>query len=233
MYILYKTTNLINGKIYVGIHNGSNRHYLGSGKLLKLAIEKYGRKNFKRETLLTFDRKEEAYKKEADIVNSAFILREDTYNMILGGAGGWSHVDTSGDNNCMKRPEVVEKAVNTCRANQSYSTEARRNAQRRASEAAAIKRKGIKDSADAIAKRRKSLNEFYKDPENRKKISDGRFTNLAEYVIIDPSGRESKIKGIHRWCKEMGFPLSTATTKANKGKINNGKLKGYEIWKIL
>lgn len=44
-YIIYKTTNLINDKIYVGKHNTSvNDGYLGSGKILKQSIKKYGKK---------------------------------------------------------------------------------------------------------------------------------------------------------------------------------------------
>jgi len=49
--IVYITTNLINGKKYIGSHNGNNPYYLGSGARLKYAIKKYGRDNFKRQTL--------------------------------------------------------------------------------------------------------------------------------------------------------------------------------------
>lgn len=52
MAFIYKTTNIINNKIYVGKHKHDNNHkYLGSGNLLKDAIKKYGVKNFKREIL--------------------------------------------------------------------------------------------------------------------------------------------------------------------------------------
>ena len=52
-YTVYKTTNLINSKIYVGLHVTSNLEddYLGSGSQLKSAVKKYGKENFKRETL--------------------------------------------------------------------------------------------------------------------------------------------------------------------------------------
>jgi hypothetical protein len=49
--IIYKTTNLINNKIYIGKSNTNNSDYLGSGKRLKLAIKKYGKENFKKEML--------------------------------------------------------------------------------------------------------------------------------------------------------------------------------------
>lgn len=49
--IIYKTTNLINGKIYIGKYKGKNKYYFGSGKLIKQAIKKYGKENFIRETI--------------------------------------------------------------------------------------------------------------------------------------------------------------------------------------
>lgn len=50
--IIYKTTCLVNGKIYIGqTVRLNNKNYLGSGTLISTAIKKYGRENFKRETL--------------------------------------------------------------------------------------------------------------------------------------------------------------------------------------
>ena len=52
MSIIYKTTNLVNGKIYVGQHfTSADDGYLGSGKVIKQSIKKYGKENFVRETL--------------------------------------------------------------------------------------------------------------------------------------------------------------------------------------
>ena len=50
--IIYLTTNLINGKIYIGLlTNLKKKNYLGSGKILKKAINAYGKENFKREEI--------------------------------------------------------------------------------------------------------------------------------------------------------------------------------------
>ncbi len=90
-YILYKTTNLINGKIYIGVHqtNDIDDGYLGSGFLLKHSIKKHGRENFKKEILEQFETREEMYDRESIIVNEEFIKRIDVYNRRLGGEGGW------------------------------------------------------------------------------------------------------------------------------------------------
>ena len=90
-WILYQTTNLLNSKIYVGVHKVKNtsisRRYLGSGEALKPAIEKHGRENFVRVTLAEFICAEDAYSAEEKIVTEEFIKRKDTYNMKMGGKG--------------------------------------------------------------------------------------------------------------------------------------------------
>ena len=87
-YIIYKTTNAINGKYYIGVTNGNDPFYMGSGRALLSAIKEYGRKNFVRETLEVFDTEEEAYKREAEIVNETFVADRNTYNIGKGGKGG-------------------------------------------------------------------------------------------------------------------------------------------------
>lgn len=88
-FTIYQTTNLINNKIYIGLHatDNINDGYLGSGVFLKKAIKKYGYQNFKKEILFVFDNKSDMITKEKEIVTEDFILRKDTYNMSKGGYG--------------------------------------------------------------------------------------------------------------------------------------------------
>lgn len=46
LVIIYKTTNIVNGKIYVGQNKNNNRYYLGGGTLLQKAIKKYGKDTY-------------------------------------------------------------------------------------------------------------------------------------------------------------------------------------------
>ena len=64
---IYKTTNLINGKIYVGQKKSIKflgNKYLGSGKLLKKAVLKYGLDAFTVELLEVCDTKEQLNRQE-------------------------------------------------------------------------------------------------------------------------------------------------------------------------
>ncbi len=96
-YTIYQITNLINGKIYVGKHQTKDLHdhYMGSGRLLKLAQNEHGIENFKKEILFQFDNEAEMNAKEAELVTEDFCLREDVYNLCPGGKGGWGYINTS------------------------------------------------------------------------------------------------------------------------------------------
>ena len=99
-YLVYKTTNLVNGKIYIGKHETDNLDdgYLGSGNLLRRAIKKYGEENFKREILFECSTREEMNAKEAELVNEEFLKRDDVYNIKLGGNGGFDYINETHQN---------------------------------------------------------------------------------------------------------------------------------------
>jgi len=134
MYI-YKTTNLINGKIYVGQHYGRRKNYLGSGTLLLKSIKKYGRENFSNEILEYcekiehLDDREKFWIKELDSTNP-----EIGYNISIGGTGidakivskiltgrkfsethkeniSKSHADVSGEKNPMYGKKHTEETI--------------------------------------------------------------------------------------------------------------------------
>lgn len=96
-YCVYKITNLINGKIYVGVHktHDINDEYMGSGVYLGRSKEKHGIENFKKDILMVLDTEDEMFEIEELIVDSDFIKRKDTYNMKIGGHGGWDYLNSN------------------------------------------------------------------------------------------------------------------------------------------
>lgn len=88
-YLVYKITNLINNKIYIGAHatEDINDSYMGSGVNIVKSIAKHGVENFKKDILFVFDTSKEMYAKEAELVTESFVMRTDTYNAAIGGKG--------------------------------------------------------------------------------------------------------------------------------------------------
>lgn len=82
---VYKITNNLNGKIYIGQHIPNNKRYFGSGPLIKTAIEKYGKDNFTKEIL-----EECSDKGELNTCERKWIIKLDStnpdkgYNLRLG-----------------------------------------------------------------------------------------------------------------------------------------------------
>jgi len=86
--IIYKITNLINGKIYVGQDAFDKRSYYGSGICIKRAIQKYGIENFKKEILEHCKTKKQLNKKEIYWIKKLNSKAPNGYNIVNGGTGG-------------------------------------------------------------------------------------------------------------------------------------------------
>jgi len=107
-FYLYQLKNVVNGKIYIGVHRTENLNddYMGSGSIIKKAIEKYGVENFERTILQFFSSPEEMYAREKEVVNEDFLKRSDTYNIRRGGLGGFDHINTNDELLAKKRANL-------------------------------------------------------------------------------------------------------------------------------
>lgn len=90
---IYITTNHVNGRQYIGQKkydkSGKWKKYLGSGIVLKRAIEKYGESNFSKEIIEECETKEALDDREKywiDYYNA--VDSDDFYNIASGGDGG-------------------------------------------------------------------------------------------------------------------------------------------------
>lgn len=86
-HFTYQTKCLVNNKTYIGRHSTDdlNDGYIGSGKLLRRAITKYGKDNFSIIPLCFFDSYEEVVEEERYIVDKKWCEDETNYNIVVGG----------------------------------------------------------------------------------------------------------------------------------------------------
>ena len=105
--IIYKITNQINGKLYVGQAAGTLKgrkyHHIrdalvnNSKCAIHNAIRKYGVENFKFKTLFICDSKADMNKKEKETIKTMKSKRPIGYNLTDGGEGafGYKHTEES------------------------------------------------------------------------------------------------------------------------------------------
>ena len=86
--VIYKVTNLVNGKIYIGQDSKNNPEYLGSGAIIKKAIKKYGKENFKKEIIDWSNSKNDLNTKEIFWIKEYNSTNHNIgYNITEGGGG--------------------------------------------------------------------------------------------------------------------------------------------------
>jgi hypothetical protein len=90
-HYIYKTTNIINNKFYIGMHSTDNidDKYIGSGKRLWYSLRKYGKENFKLEILEFYPDRIALKKREEELVNEELLKDPMCMNLKCGGEGGF------------------------------------------------------------------------------------------------------------------------------------------------
>lgn len=86
-YLIYKITNNVNGRYYIGRHTTRDIHdnYMGSGKAIRNAIKKYGKEYFTKEIIAEANSAEDLWELERQIVNESVVKDPLSYNMTYGG----------------------------------------------------------------------------------------------------------------------------------------------------
>ena len=112
-HIVYLTRNLINDKIYVGVHSTWNLNdgYLGSGGVISRAIKKYGRENFERTILHFCHSQQHSLELESVIVDVQFLNRPDVYNIQPGGNNQSYHTGMKHTNESKQRISESRKST--------------------------------------------------------------------------------------------------------------------------
>lgn len=92
-YTVYRVTNKVNGKYYIGKHTTRDPYddYMGTGTVITRAIQAYGIDAFEKQVLYFCESEEHAFEVESQLVTEDLINDPQCYNMRIGGKGGWKH----------------------------------------------------------------------------------------------------------------------------------------------
>lgn len=160
-FYVYKTTNLLDGKEYIGKHESREKsdEYLGSGLLLNRAIRKYGKEHFHKEILEYCNSQEQLCEREEFWIKNLNTFFPNGYNIATGGYGGDIYTNN---------PD----RVNIC-ARQSYQLKYfPSNAQKSTQEKLKVSRLGAKHSEEAKRKISKAREGMIFTEKHKKNISE-------------------------------------------------------------
>jgi hypothetical protein len=169
-FIIYKTTNLLDGKFYIGkttTDRVNDKYYLGSGVHLTRAIKQYGKKNFVRETLFQFDTESKAYDKEKELITADLLESTECYNIKPGGKGGWQH-----------SPESISK-IKQARKKQVFNEETKQKMSN-SHKGKISPLKGRKTPRNVVEKQANGRRGHTKSEETKKRISESVKLRWAE-----------------------------------------------------
>ena len=124
---VYVIVNKINLKLYFGSHSWENEgldpNYYGSGKIIKRAVEKYGKENFIVYPIKFYDSVEECRNAEEELLTKYDVANNPYCYNIKNGAVGWTSEDITGENN----PMYGKQHTDTTRKKLSQSHKGKNN----------------------------------------------------------------------------------------------------------
>jgi len=124
-HFIYKTTNLLNNKFYIGMHSTSNLNdgYIGSGTRLRHSIRKYGVENFKFEIIEWCENRDILIQREKEIITEQHIIDENCYNLKFGGLGGGKFINPQHQFKCSQAAGIKhsERMLNDNEYREKYS----------------------------------------------------------------------------------------------------------------
>ena len=241
IYYVYKITNKINGKIYIGKHSQNIQNkdsYFGSGILLHKAILKYGKENFKKE-LIEICNKDNIGNKEAYWINTFNSFTPNGYNLAKGGNGGNSTNGTHVYNNgiiqkFLKKGDKIPKGFFKGRLKHTEEAKVKMSKKIKGKNTGNIPwNKGLNNTNEKVqenaikAKNTIIITEILKGKNNPR---------AKHFLFISPTGECFDVIGnIKEFCKLHHFTYKSVKKYRNIGVIPYIKdlhLSGWEVREI-
>lgn len=212
-YTIYKISNKLNGKYYIGKHvtENLNDNYMGSGKLIKKSIEKYGLENFHKEIIKVYDNEHDMNIAESLLID---IKDKKTYNLQPGGKGSWSYINENNLSNTSNSKRLKSEKM------KSYWTEDRKKLK-----SLDMKKFNMENGTDRYSEvlRKRYEDENFKD----------KFIKKMSIVNNDPDKKnKTSLKLKEKWNNDKEFidKMKKRKTRGSDGSALKEKWKD-PIWR--
>lgn len=214
-HFCYRTTNLVNGKTYIGKRTTDkiDDGYLGSGTLIGHAIRKYGRENFTREIIEFYESSEAAFIAEVEHISSARGSGERLYNLATGGTG-----TRLGPNKAKGRAGKDNFWYGKSRSGELNPMYGKHHGE-------ATRAKMSKSQSAAYLAGR--IHPMKGRAKTEKQKSAAKTSNSREFQFVDPSGAAVRVVNLAEFCKTNGLD-EACMRHVSKGR--NKSHKGWTKW---
>ena len=245
MYYIYEIKNLINGKTYIGQRKcpknktpETDIKYMGSGKILWKAYEKYGIDNFLKSIIETnIETKEEINKREIYWIAEYKKIGKAEYNIAKGGYGGGLLGRTCSEETKRK----ISEANKGKKHNIIISEELRLkfSESRRGEKNGFYGKHHSEETKKKISESQKGKNNYGKhfSEEHRIKISNALKGKKVSQETKDKLskallGRKRSEEVIKNFSEKMKGHITSDETRRKISEANKGKVKGRH-WKLI
>lgn len=193
-HIIYKTTCLVTGRYYIGMHSTDDLEdgYMGSGQVLWKSIKKYGKEQHKFEVMEHLPDREALALREEEIITKDILQDPRCMNLRTGGTGNYPGSPI---------PELTRQKLSE--KGKAAWAEGRNTGMC-----------GKKASAETIAKRVQKLTGKKRTEEQCINLSKGlqAYHSQVDPIVLQERGqRASKTKterGTHKGGRPKGIPMS-------------------------
>ena len=175
---IYKITNLVNGKVYIGKEQKYDPEYFGSGLIIRRSINKYGIKNFKKEIIEECSSVDNLNEREQHWISKCNSMAPNGYNISKGGNGGdifTTHPDK-------EKLRALFKIIHKGERNGMYGKTHTAKSKRLISRHKKGQRKGI-----ATWNKGKEMSDKFKEERSEKYSGEGN-PKAKTFLFISPNG---------------------------------------------
>jgi hypothetical protein len=240
MGVIYLTTNNINGKQYIGVDSKNDPHYYGSGKIIRLALKKYSRRNFTKEILEENDDSKYLFEREQYWIDKYDAIEsKNFYNLAEGGKGGAGtlHDEESKERHKIKSTNTLKKISEKRKGKtyeEIYGVEKAKKEKEKRRLAGLGKDYSNRNWWNKSRKGKKSgLIPWNKGKKGSQVAwNKGKKLSTKKYIITDPDNKKCEFIGRHsaeEYLRNMNKNLKLEQ-KINYSKLfKEKKVKGYTL----